>query len=367
MKRTFLSIALVLFLVTSVRAGEYAIETVAGGLDHPWAMTFLPDGDMLVTERSGRLRRISNDQLQQEAIGNLPDIYVAGQGGLLDIILDPDFKTNQKLYLSYATGSRSANSTRVASARLAGDSLEDLLVIFTATPGKSTPHHFGGRLAMMPDRTLLISVGEGFDFREQAQFLDNHLGKLIRINTDGSIPPDNPFVGRAGVLPEIWTYGHRNPQGLLVSADGDVWLHEHGPRGGDELNVIRPGENYGWPAISYGMDYSGAYVSPYTKAAGMQQPVIYWTPSIAPSGFCEYSGHVFPEWQGDFFVAALAEKSVRRLVMENGSVKSQQILFTELDQRIREVQQGPDGYLYLLTDSDDGSVLRVRPGNQTSK
>jgi len=265
--------------------------------------------------------------------------------------------------LSYSIGSKSANALRVISARLEGNKLGSITTLFTASLTKDTPHHFGGRLALMPDSTLLITVGEGFDYREKAQSLDNHFGKLIRINKDGTAPADNPFVDREHALPEIWTWGHRNPQGLLVSADGTVWLHEHGPRGGDELNRIEPGKNYGWPAITHGVDYSGAYVSPFTEAEGMEQPVAYWTPSIAPSGFCEYQGDLFPQWQGNLFVAALAEKSVRRLVMENGKVKSQEIMFTELDQRIREVRAGPDGYLYLLTDSNEGKMLRISPAN----
>lgn len=356
-----LSLCLLLLLAGAVHATEYKIETMAGGLSHPWAMAFLPGGDMLVTERSGRLRRITDGKLQQESIANLPELYVDGQGGLLDIILDPDFDTNHRLYLSFSSGTKAANATGVISARLNGNSLEDIHRIFTATPAKDTPHHFGGRLAMLPDRTLLITVGEGFNFREKAQLLDNHLGKLIRINTDGSVPADNPFAGRNDALPEIWSYGHRNPQGLLVSADGTVWLHEHGPRGGDELNMIKPGKNYGWPAITYGMDYSGAYVSPYTEAPGMEQPVTYWVPSIAPAGFCEYQGDAFPDWRGNLFVAALAEKSVRRLVMKDGLVQSQEILFTEHGERIREVRQGPEGFLYLLTDSENGEILRVSP------
>ena len=360
---TLLRVLLTLLLVNSASAAEYKIESVADGLSHPWAIAFLPDGDMLVTERPGRLRRITNGKLRQESIGNLPEVYVGGQGGLFDIILDPGFETNHRIFLSFSSGSKSANATRVVSATLEGNSLQDIRTIFTALPTRDTPHHFGGRLALMPDQTLLVTVGEGFDFREQAQFLDNHLGKLIRINTDGTVPADNPFTGRDDALPEIWTYGHRNPQGLLVSVDGTVWLHEHGPRGGDELNRIEPGKNYGWPAITHGMDYSGAYVSPFTEAAGMEQPVIDWTPSIAPAGFCEYQGDAFPDWQGNLFVAALAEKSVRRLHMENGRVKSQEIMFTELKQRIREVRAGPDGYLYLLTDSEEGQVLRVSPAD----
>jgi len=358
-----LKVCLLVFLASSAYATEYKIETLVDGLSYPWAMAFLPDGDMLVTERSGQLRRISDGKLQAEPIANIPALYVAGQGGLLDIILDPGFETNHRVFISFSIGTKSANATRVISARLEGNKLEDISTIFTASPGKDTPHHFGARLALMPDQTLLITVGEGFDYREQAQFLDNHFGKLIRINKDGSVPSDNPFIGLEGVLPEIWSYGHRNAQGLLISADGTVWLHEHGPRGGDELNRILPGKNYGWPAITHGVDYSGAYVSPYVEAEGMEQPVTYWVPSIAPAGFCEYTGNQFPDWQGNLFVAALAEKSVHRLVMENGKVKSQQTLFTELEQRIREVRAGPDGFLYLLTDSDEGKILRVSPAN----
>jgi glucose/arabinose dehydrogenase len=356
-------LCLLFLLVSSAQAEEYKIETIAEGLSYPWAIAFLPNGDMLVTERSGQLRQITNGELQQEPIANLPDLYIDGQGGLLDIIPDPEFAMNHRLFLSFSIGSKSANALRVISARLDGNKLENITTLFTASPTKDTPHHFGGRLELMPDSTLLITVGEGFDYRERAQSLDNHFGKLIRINKDGTVPADNPFVGRKDALPEIWTYGHRNPQGLLVSADGTVWLHEHGPRGGDELNRIEPGMNYGWPAITRGVDYSGAYVSPFTEAEGMEQPVTYWSPSIAPGGFCEYQGDLFPEWKGNLFVAALAEKSVRRLVMENGKVKSQETMFSELDQGIREVRAGPHGYLYLLTDSDEGKMLRVSPAN----
>lgn len=353
-----------LLLTAPVEAADYKVETVVEGLSYPWAMAFLPDGDMLITERPGRLRRVTNGVLQEQPIENLPDIFVGGQGGLFDIILDPEYASNQRLYLSFASGSKHANATRVISARLEQNVLKDIVTLFTATPAKDSPYHFGGRLALLPDQTLLITLGDGFDYRQQAQTLDNHFGKLIRINTDGSVPPDNPFVGREGALPEIFAWGLRNPQGLLVAADGTVWLHEHGPRGGDELNLIEAGKNYGWPAITYGMDYSGAYVSPYTEAAGMEQPVVYWVPSIAPSGFTEYSGDIFPDWQDNLFVSALAEKSVRRLVMKNRVVQSQEIMFTELEQRIREVRAGPDGYIYLLTDSNEGQLLRVSPAGQ---
>ena len=354
--------SLLMFLsVNTADAADYKIETVTDGLSYPWAMAFLPGGDILITERSGQLRRINDGSLLPDPVRNLPHVYVGGQGGLMDILLDPGFETNRRLFLSFSSGSSKDNALQVISARYENDSLEDVQTVFRAKPGKDTPHHFGGRLALLPDQTLLITVGEGFDYRKKAQSLDNHFGKVVRINKDGSVPADNPFLHDDHALPEIWTYGHRNAQGLLVSGDGIVWLHEHGPRGGDELNELRPGKNYGWPAITHGMDYSGAYVSPYAEAPGMEQPVVYWVPSIAPGGFCEYLGKAFPAWQGNLFVAALAERSVRRLTMKNGAVISQEILFTELGQRIREVRAGPDGYLYLLTDSDSGQVLRVSP------
>jgi len=364
--KTILRLCLPLLLLNPLYAADYRIESIATGLSHPWAIAFLPDGDMLVTERSGQLRRITNGELKQEPIANLPEVYVAGQGGLLDIILDPGFETNRRLYLSYSSGRKNANALRVISASLEGNRLENIHALFTSIPLRDTANHYGGRLALMPDQTLLISVGEGFDYRERAQSLDNHFGKLIRVNKDGTVPENNPFTGRDDALPEIWSYGHRNPQGLLVSRDGTVWLHEHGPRGGDELNEINPGKNYGWPAITHGMDYTGAYVSPFTKAPGMEQPVVYWTPSIAPSGFYEYQGDAFQGWRGNLLIATLAERSVRRLVLDQGKVLSQVILFSELGQRIREVQAGPDGNLYLLTDSEEGEVLRVSPAGSGS-
>ena len=349
------------FFVSFASATDYKIETVVVGLAFPWSIAFLPDGDMLVTEREGRLRRISHGQLEPDPIAGVPEVFVAGQGGLMEILLDPKFSSNNKIYLSFSSGTKKANALRVISGELQGNKLLSVSEIFAVTPDKDTPHHYGARMDFLPDGTLLIATGEGFDYREKAQSLDNLFGKVVRINSDSTVPDDNPFVGREGAKPEIWSYGHRNPQGLIVSDDGTVWLHEHGPRGGDELNKVRAAKNYGWPAITYGVNYSGAYVSPYTEAAGMEQPVIYWTPSIAPSGLTEYRGELFPDWHGNLFVAALAEKSVRRLLMTNGKVDNQQIMFTELDQRIRDVRAGPDGALYLLTDSQEGAVLRVSP------
>lgn len=357
MKR-LLHFCLICFLVSPVCATEYNIETVAGGLSHPWSIAFLPGGDMLVTERSGRLRRISDGQLEATSIGNLPELYVGGQGGLLDILLDPGFAANKILYLSYSSGNRSANSTSVISAKLDGNRLVDVRNIFTAQPDKDTPHHFGARMALMPDKTLLVTVGEGFDYREQAQSLESHLGKVIRINTDGSVPTDNPFVGRENARPEIWTWGHRNPQGILVSADGTVWLHEHGPRGGDELNLIEPGKNYGWPAITYGMDYSGAIISPYTEWEGMEQPLHEWTPSIAPSGLAIYEADLFPEWKGDLFIGALVDREVRKIELQPDGSSTEQELFSEISARVRDVRVGPGGALFILVPD---KVIRITP------
>ncbi len=340
---------------------EYDYETIADGLEYPWSIAFLPGGDMLVTERSGRLRIVRDGELLDEPVAGAPDTYVAGQGGYFDILPDPGFASNQTVYLSFAHGDRKQNATRVIRATFDGAALGNVQIIFTATPWKNTPHHYGGRMAFLQDGTLVITSGEGFTFREQAQRLDNHFGKVIRINTDGSVPEDNPFAG-GDSLPEIWSYGHRNPQGIVVVPDsGDVYLHEHGPRGGDELNRVEPGSNYGWPAITYGVDYSGATISPYTELPGMEQPIVYWSPSIAPAGMAYYDGALFPEWQGDLLVSALVERSVRRLELDGGSVAAQELLFGELTERIRDVRVGPDGALYLLTDSPSGKVIRVSP------
>lgn len=340
---------------------DYIITVVAEGLEYPWSLAFLPNNEMLVTERAGRLRMIRNGVLVDYDVRGLPDIYVHGQGGLFDVLVDPDFEKNSLIYLSFSSGSGSENALHVVSARLQGSTLHDVQTILEVSPTKNTPHHFGGRMAFLPDGSLLVSSGDGFDFREQAQSLDSLLGKILRINTDGSIPDDNPFVGRNDARPEIFSYGHRNPQGVVVSQEGKIWIHEHGPKGGDELNLIVPGINYGWPAITYGMDYSGAYVSPFTTADGMQQPVIHWTPSIAPAGMAQYHGEAFPDWQGKLFVTALAEKSLRRLTLEGDSVVAQELMLTELNMRLRDVRTGPDGFLYVLTDSDSGAVLRLTP------
>jgi len=340
--------------------GEYRAVTVADGLEYPWGLVFLPDGSMLVSERPGRLRRVAADGTVSAPLDGVPAVYFAGQGGLLDLALHPRFTDNELVYLSYAHGGPRGNATRVARAVLGDSGLRDLEVIFTARPLKDTPQHYAGTLAFRDDETLLITVGDGFDYREQAQNLESLLGKTVRIADDGSIPPDNPFVGRDDAAPEVWTYGHRNAQGLVVDpVSGRVYQHEHGPRGGDELNLLRPGRNYGWPAITYGIDYSGAYVSPFSELPDMEQPLKHWTPSIAPSGLALYRGNVFAEWHGDLFLGALVDMEVRRIDLEDGRILGEQALLGELGERIRNVRVGPDEHLYIVTDSQQGRILRL--------
>ncbi len=336
------------------------VEVVASNLNHPWSLAFLPDGGVLATERNGGLRRIAGGKVTR--IQGVPPVFEAGQGGLFDVLLHPDFATNKTLFLSYAHGSKAANGTRVARARLEGDRLADVTVIYTATPLKKGPVHFGGRMAFLPDGTLLLTTGDGFDFREQAQRKDSPLGKIMRITTDGEVPRDNPFVTDAKAQSAIFTFGHRNPQGLAHDpVRGIIFAHEHGPKGGDEVNILKPGANYGWPVATHGMDYSGATISPYTEYAGMAQPLLHWTPSIAPSGMAVYRGAMFPEWDGDLLVGALVDKAVRhvRLSADGRTVEGQDWLFREVGARIRDVRVAPDGSVWLTTDDPAGQVLRV--------
>nr|WHW29600.1 putative PQQ-dependent sugar dehydrogenase [uncultured bacterium] len=342
-----------------VCAQDYTIDTVLESLDSPWSLAFLPDGDMLITEIAGSLRLVKNGKLQKAPVTGVPEVYLAGQGGLMDVVVDRDFSNNQRIYLSFAHGNSDGNATRLVSARLRGNSLQDLQVLFTAQPLKRTPQHYGGRVAQLADGSLLLTIGDGFNYREQAQKLDSHLGKIVRINSNGEVPDDNPFTGVANALPEIWSLGHRNQQALLVSPRGVVFEHEHGPRGGDEINIIEPGLNYGWPVITRGVDYNGAGITPYTEYDGMQQPYVDWTPSIAPAGMTYYEGTMFPEWQGDLFVVSLAQKSVRHIDLQQGKFVSDNRIFPELDRRMRDIRTGPDGALYILTDGENGNLLRV--------
>jgi glucose/arabinose dehydrogenase len=343
-----------LLLSTCTLAKAYELETWADGLELPWSLAFLPDGSALVSELGGSLRRVATDGTVGEPISGVPAVYFAGQGGLFDVLPDPGFADNGLVFLSYAEGSPKDNGTAVARARLSGDALQDVTVIFRNFTRKDTPVHYGGRMAFLADGSLLLTTGDGFDYREAAQDVSSGLGKLLRMTVDGAPAAGNPFPQS----PYVYSYGHRNPQGLAVTASGEIWLHEHGPRGGDELNRIEAGTNYGWPAITYGVDYSGAVISPYTEWEGMAQPEHYWTPSIAPSGLAVYESDRFPEWRGNLFIGALVDHELRRLEFEGGRFKRESALLGELDARIRDVRVGPDGALYVLTPD---RIVRVVP------
>jgi glucose/arabinose dehydrogenase len=347
---------------------DFKVTTVVGKLANPWGMAFLPNGDVLVTERPGQLRLIQNGRLVDEPITGLPAIREYGQGGLLGIALHPDFATNRLVYLSYAGEENGNFGTEVLRGRLAGMALAESEVIFKAQPKRRGPVHFGSRLVFYPDGTLFISLGdrgaspaEGMD--HPAQTLDNHLGSLIRINDDGSAPGDNPFVGVAHARPEVYTLGNRNMQGMALHPEsGDVWTHEHGPQGGDEINIMRAGKNYGWPVITYGVNYGfGTRIGVGTHKAGMEQPLYKWVPSIAPSGMMFYAGDKFPEWKGDLFVGSLKFSLLVRLEISGNAITGEERLLAGIFGRIRDVVQGPDGYIYLLTDAADGKLLRLTP------
>ena len=345
---------------------SFRVVTVASGLAHPWGMTFLPGGEMLVTERDGRLRLVRDGELAPKPISGLPRMFVSGQGGLLDVTLDPDYDDNGLIYFSYAGGRPGNAGTEVARGRLDLEAmaLEDVETIFAVEPKTPGSAHYGSRLQFHPDGTLYITLGDRYSYMDEAQSVENHLGSIVRINPDGSVPEDNPFVGRGDAKPEIYTYGNRNVQGIaLRPGTATIWAHEHGPRGGDELNILKAGANYGWPEITYGIDYSGAIISEKTEAPGMEQPVVYWDPSIAPSGMTFYDGDKFPEWRGDIFLGALAHRHLRRLEMDGDQVVGQEELLGELNARIRDVAEGPDGLLYVLTDASDGRILRLDPAD----
>jgi len=362
--RIALILILALFskLTYSEEAPNYQLKTIAQGLNFPWSMAFLPNGDYLLAMRSGELRRVSSSGSVGEPLSNTPESYVADQGGYFDVILDPNYADNKTIYLSFAHGTQKANGTRIVSATLLADSLENVTPIFTVEPLKDTPVHYGGRMVILADGTLLTTTGDGFQYREAAQDRFSQLGKTIRINTDGSVPADNPFADGKQGNRKVYTYGHRSPQGLtLDAANNIVYMHEHGAKGGDEVNIVSAANNYGWPAVTYGVNYSGAQISPLQEAPGVQQPLKYWDPSIAPSGLAFYNGSKFPNWRNSLFVGALVDKEVSRLQLENGEVVGEQRLFSELDSRIRDIRVGPDGLLYILTDSESGMLIRVSP------
>ena len=347
----------------STAGHSFRVVEVAVGLENPWSVAFLPDGAMLVTEREGRLRLIRGGKLEKEPVAGTPKVLASGQGGLLDIVLHPQFASNGLIYLSYSAAGEGGANTAVMRARLNGNRLENPKVIFEARPKTGGSNHYGSRLLFAPDGTLFVTLGDRFTYRDEAQNTANHLGKVIRINDDGSVPKDNPFVGKAGAAPEIYSYGHRNAQGIaLRPGTAEIWEHEHGPRGGDKVNLLKAGANYGWPKITYGIDYSGAIISDKKALPGMEQPVVYWVPSIAPSGMAFYAGDKFPKWKGDLFVGALAKTHLRRLRLDGAKVVEQEELLAGLEERIRDVRSGPDGFLYVVTDdSGNGRVLRLEP------
>ena len=343
---------------------RFEVVTVAQGLEHPWSLAFLPDGTLLVTERPGRLRVINEGQLRPQAVTGLPgNIAAVGQGGLLDVALHPAFASNRLLYFSYAGYGEGGIGTEVARARLspAASRLENLEVIFRALPKSRGGRHFGSRLVFGTDDYLYITLGDRGDMW-RAQDLNDHAGSVIRLNDDGSVPASNPFVQQAAARPEIFTYGNRNMQGATLQPDtGLIWIQEHGPRGGDELNIVQAGANYGWPKVTYGINYSGTKLSDLQQAPGITDPIYYWDPSIAPSGLMFYSADQFPGWRGNLFVGALKFQLLVRLELDGQRVVHEERLLSNEFGRIRDVRQGPDGLIYLLNDSSDGQVLRLQP------
>ncbi len=351
-------------LLTTAQAAP-ALETVVEGLKTPWALAFLPDGQLLVTERDGTLRTARPGGKPSAPIQGVPAVDAVGQGGLLDVQLDSDFARNRTLYFCFAEpGADKTNGTALARARLSEDGkrLSDVKLLFSQQPKMESRAHFGCRIAEAPDGKLFLSLGERYKGMAQAQTLDNHLGKIVRVAKDGSVPADNPFVNRPGALPEIWSYGHRNSQGLVVDAQGRLWEHEHGPQGGDELNLVRPGLNYGWPVITYGENYGGGKIGAGIAAkAGMEQPVVKWVPSIAPSGLVKLKSDRYGlAWQGSFFIGSLKFGHLERVKLDaDNRPAEQERLFPELG-RLRDVREGPDGLLYLVLESS-GRIVRVKP------
>ena len=350
--------------VVSSEKAKFRVETMASGLENPWAIAFLPDGRALITERPGRLRLLAKDGKLTEVAG-VPEVTAVGQGGLLDLVLAPDFEKSRRIYFSFAEPRGLVNGTAVAHARLAADNakLEDVNVIFRMEPGRGGGFHFGSRLAFAPDGNLFVTLGER-NAMQPSQDLSGHLGKVVRVGPNGEVPKDNPFVGKDGVRPEIWSYGHRNPQGAAIHPQsGKLWVNEHGARGGDEINIPQAGKNYGWPVISYGRHYSGAKIGEGTHKDGMEQPVYHWDPSIGPSGMAFYGGGAFPAWRGNVFIGSLPLRHLQRLELDGEKVVHEERLLTALGQRIRDVRQAPDGTIWIATDARDARILRLSPAN----
>ncbi|RIL00036.1 MAG: hypothetical protein DCC71_19345 [Proteobacteria bacterium] len=332
----------------------------ARGLAHPWGLALLADGRALVTEKRGTLRLVARDGSVSEPLAGVPAVHAQGQGGLLDVALDPAFADNALVYLSYAEPGEGGAGTAVARGRLGARALDDVRVIYRQQPKVEGNGHFGSRLVFAPDGALFVTLGDRFHYRDQAQALDSALGKIVRIRPDGGVPPDNPFAQRDGARPEIWSYGHRNVQGAaLHPKSARLWTAEHGARGGDEINRPEAGKNYGWPVITYGVDYSGAKIGTGTAAPGMEQPLHYWDPSIAPSGLLFYTGDAFEDWRGDLFVGSLKFGQLVRLQLDGERVVAEHRY--EIGDRIRDLAQAADGALLLVTDEADGRILRAAP------
>ena len=342
-------------------AGPLAVDTVVSGLANPWAIAFLPDGRMLVTERPGRLRIAASGKLSPPLPG-VPKVFASSQGGLHDVVLDRNFAQNQTIYFCFADPHDGGGRTSMARARLADDKLEDVKVIFRQEGPPSSGRHFGCRIVQTPDDNLFLTLGDHGSYPQEAQNLGNHIGKIVRVTVDGAAPSDNPFVGRKDAKAEIWTYGNRNVQGAaLHPTTGKLWAHEHGPQGGDEVNIIESGKNYGWPVIGYGVNYGGAKLHDAKAKPGMEQPVKVWVPSIAPSGMAFYTGALFPSWRGNILLGALRDEMLVRLTLDGDKVTGEERLLRDIHERIRDVRVGPDGAIYLATDSSNGRILRVKP------
>jgi glucose/arabinose dehydrogenase len=353
-----------LLLPIAAQAQTLKTEVVAQGLSSPWAMAQLPSGEWLVSEKPGAIRKVDAQGKVSAPLQGLPKIEAVGQGGLLDLVLDSGFATNRQLYFCYTEAGAGGNGTALAKARLnaAGTALEQVQVIFQQMPKMSGRHHFGCRIVEARDGTLFMTLGERFSGMQRAQQLDNHMGKIIRVNKDGKAPADNPFVKTQGALPEIYSYGHRNPQGLVLDAQGQLWAHEHGPQGGDELNLVQAGKNYGWPVITYGENYGGGKIGDgITTKESMEQPVVQWTPSIAPSGLTQLSSKAYGEaWQGSYFLGSLKFRHLHRVQLKDGKAVTQEKLLEDIG-RVRDVRQGADGLLYVLTENEPARLLRLRP------
>jgi len=348
--------------LTASPADDMKLEVAVSGLKMPWAIAFLPNGDMLVTERTGQLRLVQNGQLHADPIKGLPEIIYKGQGGLLDVVLHPKYAQNGWIYFSYASPAQNGEAgagftSAFMRARLKNHELVDKQVLFRAKPNVTTNHHFGGRIVFDNAGFVYLTVGDRGQ-KEQAQLLNNHQGKVMRLNDDGSLPKDNPFVGRANAMPEIFSYGHRNPQGLTLNPEtGEIWEHEHGPQGGDEVNISRKGLNFGWPAITFGIDYDNSIISNDTARVGMEQPVIYYKPSIAPCGMTFLKGTKFKAWQGNLLVGSLKFNYLKRCTIKNNKVVSQETIFDKIG-RVRDIREAPNGDIYVVVENT-GSIMRI--------